>query len=240
VSSGLDLDTVDRLLTTTRSVRKRLDVTRPVGRDVIEECLRIALQAPNGSDMQRWRWIVVTDPGKRRALGDMYVRAFEGYFKMAAGQEAGAIHSGAGSDAARKLGEGLVKQQRLMDSVRHLMDHIHEVPVHVVPCVVGRIQMDASAAWISSHFGSVYPASWNFALALRSRGLGTCVTTAHLGEEEAAAEILGIPYERMTQVGLLPVAYYTGETFKTAKRRPMDEVVHWETFDAASLAEGGF
>jgi nitroreductase len=239
-ADDLDRLTVDRLLTTTRSVRKRLDFTRTVEREVIDECLQIALQAPTGSNAQRWRWVVVSDEGRRKALGEIYSRAFREYLAMGAtGAAAGGIHTG-DDDQAKKLAEHLIAQQKMMSSVEYLIDHIHEAPIHMVPCVVGRIPDGASSSWISSHFGSVYPAIWNLQLALRSRGLATCITTAHLGYEEEAAEILGIPFDRLTQVCLLPIAYYTGETFRPTKRRPMDEVVSWEQFDPASLDEGSY
>jgi nitroreductase len=239
-AADVDLAAVDHLLTSTRSVRKRLDFARPVPREVISECLEIALQAPTGSNAQRWRWIVVSDEGRRRALGEIYQRAFREYLKMGAGGAApGGIHSG-DDEGARKLSEYLVAQEKMMRSVTYLIDHVHEAPIHVVPCVVGRIQPDASSSWISSHFGSVYPAVWSLQLALRSRGLGTCITTAHLGYEAEAADVLGIPFELLTQVCLLPVAYYTGTGFRPAKRRPSEEVVFWEQFDPDSLAEGQY
>jgi nitroreductase len=240
MSSEFDMATVDRLLTTTRSVRKRLDLERPVERDVIEECLRIGLQAATGSNAQRYRWIVVSDAEKRRALGELYERAFRQVLEVAAGtaKDTAAIHSGEGNKDSKNLSEQMVAQQKLMDSVMYLLDHIGEVPIHIVGCLVGRFQIDAAPAWVSSAYGSIFPAVWNLCLALRSRGLGTCLTTAHLGFEKEAAEILNIPYDRLTQVCLLPVAYYTGEGFRPGKRRPMDEVVFWEEFDPDTLTPG--
>ena len=235
-----DAESVDRLLTTTRSVRKRLDFSRPVEREVVDRCLQLALQAPTGSNAQRWRWVVVSDEGMRGALGEIYARAFREYLNMgASGAAAGGIHSG-DDEGAKKLSEHLVAQAKMMKSVEYLIDHIHKAPILVIPCALGRVQQDASPSWISSHFGSIYPAVWNLQLALRSRGLGTCITTAHLGYEEEAAELLNIPFERITQVCMLPIAYYTGETFRAAKRRPMEEVVFWEKFDPASLVEGQY
>ena len=183
----------------------------------------------------------MSEEGRRRAaLETSSKKAFREYLAMGSqGQAAGGIHSG-DDEGARKLSEYLVAQEKMMDSVRYLIDNIDKALIDVVPCVIGRIAQDASPSWISSHFGSIYPAVWSFQLALRSRGLGTCITTAHLGYEREAAEVLGIPFERLTQVSLLPVAYYTGTSFRPAKRRPMDEVVFWEQFDPASLAEGGY
>jgi nitroreductase len=242
--SEFDLEMTDRLLTTTRSVRKRLDFTRPVEPGVINECLDVALQAATGGNTQRWRWVVVSDADKRRALGEIYRRAFREILDV------GEPESTAGGqlDAAAEMendyhvrfADTLTAQERLMSSVDHLIEHLSEAPIHIVPCVVGRIEGDVTKAWISSQYGSVYPAVWNLSLALRSRGLGTCITGAHLEYEEEAAELLGIPFDRVMQICLLPVAYYTGDSFRPARRRPMDEVVFWDEFDVNLLDETGW
>jgi nitroreductase len=70
--AGLNLDTVDRLLTTTRAVRKRIDRERPVEPEVVEECLRLASQAPSGGNNQRWRWMVVVDADKKKVVAGYY------------------------------------------------------------------------------------------------------------------------------------------------------------------------
>ena len=205
-ASGLDLDTVDALLTTTRAVRKRLDLTRPVELDVILECLRLAIQAPTGSNMQTWRWLVVTDPDVRAQLADLYQDAARG----------GTIPR---SEPSRPQ---TAQQQRVMDSANYLIEHIHEVPVLVVPCVEA---VGGAAGWAPS----IYPAVWSFMLALRSRGLGTVTTTAHLYRREEADALLGVP-DGFVQACMLPVAYYTGDDFKPADRRPIEEVTfldHW-------------
>ncbi|MCZ7534852.1 MAG: nitroreductase family protein [Acidimicrobiia bacterium] len=207
----LDLATVDHLLSTTRSVRKRLDLSRDVGPEVIEDCLRLAVQAPTGGNSQGWRWIVVTDPDRRAALADLYRRNAEPYF--------------AASEAARGVDD---TGSRILDSARYLAAHLQEVPVHVVPCCYGRGMSDANIA-AAGLYGSIYPAVWSFQLALRSRGLGSVLTTLHLACEREAAELLGIP-EGVVQVGLLPVAYYTGKDFKPASRRPAEEVTYWDAW----------
>jgi len=205
-ASGLDLDTVDALLTTTRAVRKRLDLTRPVELDVILECLRIAIQAPTGSNQQTWRWIVVTDPRMRAQLAELYRNLPD-------------------DRPAARLGSTpppADQQQRVMESSGHLMAHIHEVPVFVVPCIE---DAGGAAGWAPS----IYPAVWSFMLALRSRGLGSVLTTVHLYRREDADALLGVP-DGFVQACLLPVAYYTGDDFKPADRRPIEEVSfldHW-------------
>jgi nitroreductase len=212
----MDLTTADHLLTTTRSVRRRLDFSRPVEPEVIEACLEIALQAPTGSNSQGWQWIVVTDAGKRKALGDLYRKAFEPY---AAASERRAEKLYAEGDLRR------AQAGRVRSSATWLSEHFHEAPVLVVPCIEGRVEASGVAAQ-ASLYGSILPAVWSFMLALRARGLGSAWTTLHLHHEKEAAALLGIP-EKVTQAALLPVAYFTGDDFKPAKRLPAAEVTHW-------------
>jgi len=212
----LDLATVDALLTTTRAVRKRLDLERPVEPEVITECLELATQAPTGSNSQGWRFLVVTDADKRAALADLYRRGGEAYLKAA--QEG--------------MGDENSEMKRVVDSAAYLVDHLAEVPVHVIPCIYGRFTDGAPTFMTAGLFGSIFPAVWSFQLALRSRGLGTCITSFHLAFEDEAAELLGIP-DTVTQSCLLPVAYYTGEGFRPAARRPVAEVTHWETWEGS-------
>jgi nitroreductase len=206
-ASGLDLDTVDKLLTTTRAVRKRLDLTRPVELDVILECLRLAIQAPTGSNQQTWRWIVVTDPKVRAQLAELYRNLPD---------DRPAVRLGSTPPPAEQ-------QQRVLDSSSHLMAHVHEVPLFVVPCIE---DTGGAAGWPPS----IYPAVWSFMLALRSRGLGSVITTVHLFRREEADELLGVP-EGFVQTCLIPVAYYTGDDFKPADRRPVEEVTFLDRWD---------
>jgi nitroreductase len=201
--------TPDELLSTTRAVRRRLDLTRPVERTVLEECLRLAQQAPSGSNAQKWQFVVVTDATKRAALGELWREGAERYLASA---EAQPLPS---------------QNERLLDSVRHLAAHIHEVPVHVIPCVMGRT--DGEPAPIQAgRWASIMPAAWSFMLAARARGLGTVWTSFHLAREREAAEILGIPYEDVMQAALIPVAYTLGASFKPARRKPLDTMVRWD------------
>ena len=205
---SFDLAMTDKLLSTTRAVRKRLDFSRPVEPEIIDECIELALQAPTGSNRQGWRWLVITDADKRKALADIYRRGTGSYLDDAA-------------KAAEASGE---KQNlRIFDSAKYLVDHFHEAPVHVLPCIESHIPTDAAVAQWAGLMGSIYPAVWSFQLALRPRGLGTVLTTLHLKYADEAAELLGIP-DGIVQAGLLPVAYTIGTEFKPAKRVPLDTV----------------
>lgn len=202
---------IDEALTTTRAVRKRLDLTRPVPRDVIEECVGLAFQAPNGSNRQLYQWVIVDDADTRRSMATIYNEALVDYGKRS---------------TAPKLDFAAPATERLMTSVEHLKQHMHEVPVLVVPTIAGRLD-DASIAEQAHLWGSVLPSVWSFMLALRSRDLGSVWTTAHLAHEARMAELLGIPYAEVTQAGLFPVAYTVGTDFKPGPRADLDEHVHW-------------
>ena len=199
--------TPDELLSTTRAVRKRLDLERAVERDVLEDCLRLAQQAPTASYSQNWHFVVVTDPERRAALAELWRDVAGPYLER------------------RQSSQG--QFVRIGEAVRHLAAHLHEVPVLVIPCVEGRTE-DKPVAWQASIYGSIIPAAWSFMLAARSRGLGSVLTTFHLLHERAAAEILGIPYEQVMQVGLIPVAYTIGTEFKPGVRKPLETMVHWD------------
>jgi nitroreductase len=206
----MDIASVDELLTTTRSVRKRLDLNRPVGREVILECIRLAMQAPTASNTQDWRWLVVTDPDKRAAIAEIYRGVGAEYLAYAA-KEA--------SDP---------QTQRVYASAFALTDTLAQVPVHVVPCLDNRIDnsnlLTAASAW-----ASIIPAGWSFLLALRSRGLGSVWTTMHLAKEKEVADLLGIP-DTATQAALFPVAYTIGTDFRPAKRPPAETITYWDTW----------
>lgn len=206
-----DLNMTDELLATTRAVRKRLDLTKPVPRELINECLELAIQAPTGSNSQTWRWLVVDDADQKQALADLYRKGAEGYL-TAAGEQAQA-----GGDA---------QTQRVFSSASYLMEHLHEVPMHLIPCVQGKPPEPIALTMASGLYGSIYPAVWSFQLAARARGLGTALTTLHLIHEKEAAEVLGLP-DDVLQVALLPVAYTIGTDFKRAKRAPVAEITHW-------------
>lgn len=206
-----DLAMTDALLSTTRAVRKRLDLDRPVPREVILECLQLAVQAPTGSNSQTWRWMVVEDAAKRQAIADLYGNAARAYL----------------SAAAEAAEEGQIK--RVYDSALWLADNLGKVPLFLIPCVKGRLAEGAPNLLAASTYGSIFPAVWSFQLALRARGLGSTLTTLHLMFEQQIAEILGIP-EDVMQVGLLPVGYTKGTDFKPAERPPVSRITHWDTW----------
>ncbi len=223
----LDRASIDHVLTTTRAVRRRLDLDRPVPLEVVRECLEIALQAPNGFNFQRWRWLVITDPDTRAAIARIYRRV-----------EVPAVEA-----LASPVPADDPDTQRVAASSRYLGDHLEQVPVHVIPCHVGGLRedrelfthlgydsdLDNMAA--ASTYGEIWPAAWSFMLALRSRGLGSSLTMIHLGAEPEVARLLEIP-DGVAQAGLIPVAYFHGEDFRRAPRRPLDEVAfhdRWST-----------
>ena len=197
-----ELEAIDHLLSTTRAVRKRLDLDRPVPPEIVEECLRLAIQAPTGSNRQGWHWVIVTDADKRAALAEMYRAGFGPYM-----------------DRARSGSEGLT---RVGESALWLAQRLEQVPVHVIPCIEDYTRGSAHAGvW-----ASMYPAVWSFQLALRSRGLGSVLTTLHLPRAHDAAKLLAIP-DGVLQAGLVPVAYYTGDDFKPAQRHLVEAVTSW-------------
>jgi nitroreductase len=215
----MDLATVDHLLTTTRSVRKRLDFSRPVDLSVVEACIAIALQAPTGSNAQGWHFIVVTDAAKRARLADLYRKAFEMYVNAPE-----AMRPAIPEDDPR-----FAQTQRIVESARYLAERLHDAPVLVVPCVEGRVEQAGVLAQ-ASIYGSILPAVWSLMLALRSRGLGSAWTTLHLMFERDAAQLLGIP-DTVTQAALLPIAHFRGSDFKPAKRLPAEHCTHWNAWD---------
>jgi len=202
-----DLDQTDALLATTRSVRKRLDLTRPVPTEVLLDCIRLAVQAPTGGNAQTWRWLVVDDAETKAALAELYARDGRGYL----------------GSYQRDALDG--QTNRVLDSADFLLEVLDQVPAMVIPCMKGRLT-DPQPIVASSMYGSIVPAVWSFQLALRSRGLGSCYTTLHLVHEREAAELLGIPYEEVTQVALLPVAYTVGTDFKPAQRGPVERITY--------------
>ncbi|QKG24380.1 nitroreductase family protein [Actinomadura verrucosospora] len=204
----------DELLTTTRTVRKRLDLARPVPMDLVRECLEIAVQAPSGSNRQGWHWLVVTDTEKRKAIGEYYRRSFAAY-----------AASGGTSASLYEHDPGRAEvQRRVGDSASYLAERMGDVPVLVIPCLRlhGGKLPDGNQAGL---WGSLLPAVWNYALAARARGLGTAWTTLHLAYEQEVADVLGLPAD-VRQGALVPTAYYTGDTFRPAPRVPLDEIVH--------------
>lgn len=205
----------DEVLTTTRSVRKRLDLTKPVPREVILECLQIALQAPTGSNSQGWQWMFVEDPAKKKVIADLYGKNFDAYTAQSRTWPEGDLRA--------------TQVAQVRDSATYLRERFHEVPVLLIPLIEGRLD-GVGAFQGASAWGSLLPAVWSFMLALRERGLGSAWTTLHLPDEREVADLLGIPFDRFTQGGLFPIAYTIGTDFKPAKRLELEGLVHWDTW----------
>jgi nitroreductase len=209
--SGFDLAQTDHLLTTTRAVRKRLDLTRPVPHQLILDCIRVATQAPAGGNVQQWRWMVVDDPVAKAGIADLYRRAYAPYIEM----QRSAVAETGRADAGG-----------IMASSDHLAQVLHEVPVMVIPCYLGRIDPTWKQGHLAGTYGSILPAVWSFMLAARSRGLGTAWTTLHLEYEAEAREILGVP-DTVTQVAMTPLAFYTGDDFKPGSRLAAERITYF-------------
>ena len=213
---------VHDVLTTTRSVRRRLDLDRPVDDELIKECLEYAVQAPTGSNRQGWRFVVVTDPEKRAGLADLYRQGWERYVGMA---------GSAAALATDENSEGGAPPRRVMRSAAYLAENMHRVPAMVIPCLPGRI--DRSGFGATSSLASIIPSAWSFMLGARERGLGTCWTTIHLMFEEEASTLLNIPYETVSQVALITVGHTIGTDFQPATREGgADAVPSWNGWEA--------
>jgi nitroreductase len=205
--------TPEELLTTTRSVRRRMDFDRPVPRSLIEDCLRIAVQAPTGGNRQGWQWMIVTEAEAKRRIGELYRESWYEYSKSRPEYPEG--------DPRRE------QQPRVHTSAQHLADHMGEVPAMVIPCHAGRVEGATNQA-IAGLYGSIIPAAWSFMLAARLHGLASAYTTLHLKYEREVADILGIPYDRYTQAALLTLGFAKTDGFRPAERIPLERVVHWE------------
>ena len=213
-SVPFDLAETDRLLSTTRAVRRRLDLSRPVEREVILDCIGLSQQAPTASNTQKWRWMVVMDEAKRAGIAEVYRRGKPFLAQARAGIEAG--------DA---------QTHRVYDSAEWLIDHLHEVPCLVIPCIEGRLPEGSPNGMAAAVYGSIFPAMWSFQLALRSRGLGSALTTIHLFFEKEVAALLEIP-EDVMQVALLPVGYTKGTDFKVARRPAPETITSFDTWSS--------
>jgi nitroreductase len=207
--------TPDELLSTTRSVRRRIDFDRAVPRALLEECVQLAVQAPSASDTQPWHFVIVTEPDAKRQIGEWYRKSWQAY-------------DAARSDPPPASDPGVrARRARLSASSRYLAERFGEVPAHVIPCVSGRPQTRPAEGQAAA-YSSILQAAWSFQLAARARTLGTCWTTLHLAYEREVASLLQIPYERVAQVGLITVGYALGSQFQPAWRRPISEVVHYD------------
>ncbi|HEY2477239.1 MAG TPA: nitroreductase family protein [Solirubrobacterales bacterium] len=219
-AAEIDVANADLLLSTTRAVRRRLDFDRPVEPEVLLECLQLAVQAPTASNRQTWRWVVVTDPDLKSRLADLYRQEGMPYLQ--------------GSRVAAE-GAGDASQIRVYESALHLAENLERAPVFVIPCIAEDLAKRDQHGVIAT-LGSIIQAGWSFQLALRARGLGSTWTTLHLGQAQAAADLLRIP-DGVTQVSLIPVAYTKGLRFRPAKRPPVTEITYWNRWEASGPAD---
>lgn len=220
--ADIDLASVDHVLMTTRAVRRRLDLTRPVERDVIERCIEIATQAPTALGGETWHFIVVTDPVQRASVAEIYRRAGEGHRSGAFPLDAYLSRLRATTPQDRRF----AVQRRMFSAGLDLMKHLQHVPVLVLACAEGRVER-AGAGAQASLYGSIFPAVWSLMLAFRARGIGSVMTTQHIGHfEQEMARVLELPAD-VTQAALLVAAYFTGADFKPAKRAPVRACIHW-------------
>ena len=197
----------DRLLSTTRSVRRRLDLEREVPEEMLLDCIDLAEQAPTGGNQTSRRWLVIRDPDTKAALADLYREAGGDWIVENADRIAGTGH----------------RNERTLDSGAHLARNLQHVPAIVLVSIYG--EHDGSGR--PGLFDSVIQAAWSFCLALRSRGLGSAWTTLHLGAADRVADLLNLP-EGVTQIVLLPVAWTIGDDFRPAPRRPAREITWFD------------
>jgi nitroreductase len=207
----------DELLSTTRAVRKRLDLTKPVPDDLVRECVAMALQSPSGGNEVAMRFVVVRDPATVKAVGDVYAKCWEIYESL----------PGFAGKIKRETTESQAQQDRVVDSATYLGHHMGECPVLVIGCTTSRRLDGVPAAQAASALGNILPAMWSFMLAARARGLGTAWTTIHLMMEQAVADIVNIPFDTVQQVCLTPLAFTKGTDFKPAVRPDPDTVIDW-------------
>ena len=212
---NFDLNQADELLATTRAVRKRLDFEKPVPKEIILECIGLSQQAPTGGNSQGWRWLIVEDQTKKDALAELYRIGAKDYLS---------------AEYAKAEAAGDKQGLRVFDSAKFLADNLQNAPALVIPCLAGRPPEGTPLVALSGMMGSIFPAVWRFQLALRARGLGSCLTSLHLLQEKEAAKVLGIPDDVM-QVALLPVGYTKGTDFKRANRPDPSTIVHWDTWE---------
>ncbi len=205
----MDPEATLHALRTTRSVRRKLDLERPVPPELIESCIDVATQAPTGLARESWRFLVLTEPEPKRAIGELYLDTFSGLVER--WRE---IPELADAPEPPALGPGY----------RQLAERLHEFPALVLVCSLGRPSEDPAQQ--VAFYGSVLPAAWSLMVALRARGLGATWTTLLARRSDEVARVLAIP-DDVTQTVRLPVAWTRDAVLRPAKRKPAAEVTFW-------------
>jgi nitroreductase len=208
-SDDIDTASVDAALATTRAVRRRLDLERPVDHQILLDCIDVAEQAPTGGNQGSRRWLIVTEPDLKARLAELYMASAGRWMIESRDKIAGTGHH----------------NEKVMTSAAHLAEHLADVPAIVIPTIIGR--HDGSGR--PGLFDSVIQSAWSFAVALRARGLGTAWTTAILNAEDDIADLLGIP-DTMTQIAMLPVAWTVGTEFSSAPRYDARDITYVNGF----------
>jgi nitroreductase len=208
----------DQLLTTTRCVRRRLDLGRPVERSVVEDCLRLAFQAPSGGNSQGWSWVLVDDADTKKRMGEIYRAGLTEHHGRTPGP----------SEVADPFPP--IVNDALRASVRHLTANIESAPVLLVPTIYSRFGRETTFQQAYT-WASILPAVWNFMLALRAHGMGSAWAAVHLYREREMAELLGIPYPTHTQAGLFPLGYTIGTSFSPGDRTASEKRVFWNRWN---------
>ncbi len=209
VVPGIDIASVDKALSTTRVVRRRLDFDRPVDDQVLLDCIDIAEQAPTGGNQGSRRWIIIRDQRVKVKLAELYMEAAGEWMIEASERIVGTDHP----------------QEKVMVSAAFLAEHLAEAPAIVIPTIIG--EHDGSGR--PGLFDSIIQSVWSFSVALRARGLGSAYTTAILGKRDELAELLGVP-EGITQIAMLPVAWTKGTEFRVAPRLPARDVTFFDGY----------
>jgi len=176
------MDLIEGLMTT-RAMRRYSD--EPVSDEEIITCLRAALQAPSGGNIQPWQFLVVTDPQKRARLGEIYRRAYTRY-------EAAMLPTVPPfRDEEQRAGF-----DRTVAASRHLADHLGSAPVillFLMPSITMTLSDEGGDLDVGTPYASLYPAMQNFMLAARGLGLGTALTTVHRIYQDEVRALFEIP-----------------------------------------------
>ena len=181
----------------------------PIPDEVLWELLDAAIRGPSGGNSQGWGWLVVRDAETKRQIAEWYL---EGWNRSYGANREQALAASA---------EGALGRANYL-SAEHLANHLAEAPVWIMPVlhgVAGRPNPRAGS--------SIYGAVQNLMLAARAHGIGSTLTTLYLGHEDDVNRLLGLP-DGATTMCLIPLGYPARGSFSRPRRRPVEEVTHWD------------